>query len=160
MIAPVSRIPRSYPRPQPRVQAVPTQNAPSQNAPVPDPQPQPNPDPLKGFRESLVGGAWATTLGAAVGGVAGALIGRGRGAGWGAAIGATLGQGAMQLITRFADGGEPKAAVIPGVAAAVGGTIGALVLGGAGAAFGLVAAPAAVLAYFYGARWLANRVGG
>ncbi|MFN3431964.1 MAG: hypothetical protein ACK46X_18695, partial [Candidatus Sericytochromatia bacterium] len=79
MIAPVSRIPRAYPRPvQPYVQTVPTQNA-----PMPDPQPQPNPDPGKGFRESLEGGAWATTVGAAVGAVAGLLIGRGRGAAWG-----------------------------------------------------------------------------
>lgn len=128
--------------------------------PIPDPQPQPNPDPHKGFRESLVGSAWHTAAGAAVGGVVGAAIGRGRGAVWGASIGAAAAQGFMQFLTRVADGGVPKAAAIPGALAAAGGAAGALAAGAAGAAVGIVAGPLAVLGYFYGVRWLANRIGG
>jgi hypothetical protein len=100
--------------------------------------------PRDGFKESLVGSALHTTGAAAIAGGIGFLVGGPFGAAVGAGIGAAAAQGFMQLLTRFADGGKPVAAALPGLAAGAGALAGGLIWGAGAAAWGLILAPLAL----------------
>lgn len=100
--------------------------------------------PRDGFKESLVGSALHTSGAAAIAGGIGFLVGGPFGAAVGAGIGAAAGQGFMQLLTRFADGGKPLAAALPGLAAGAGALAGGLIWGAGAAALGVILAPLAL----------------
>lgn len=119
------------------------------NDPTGPAEPEPPTDggptlPRDGFKESLVGSALHTTGAAAIAAGIGFVVGGPLGAAVGAGIGATLAQGFMQLLTRFADGGKPVAAALPGLAAGAGALAGGLIWGAGAAALGVVLAPLAL----------------